>query len=290
MLKVIKPGILTTIQDQGRKKYRSFGVPISGVMDHYAASCANEIMGNSWEAAVIEITMGNVAFEVIEDTELAVTGADLNAEVDGKPLPMWQLIQVTAGSQLTFKGPKAGMRAYLALPGGIESERYLGSQSVYEKAGFGRALDKDDRVMGRLKNAKANQSLEAMEIPTYTKQTTVRVIPSHHEHQFTTDSLDCFYREGFTIKAADRMGCQLEGECLERKENTDILSEATTFGTIQVPSEGNPIILLADAQTTGGYPTIGTIVFEDLWRVAQMPPGGELYFERYTISEWSKGE
>lgn len=146
MLKVINPGILTTIQDQGRKNYRSFGVPISGVMDHYAANCANYLLGNSEKEAVIEITMGGVTFDVMEDTDISVTGGDLNGLINEQPLPMWKKLTVHSGDQLTFKGPKSGMRTYIALPGGIESTSYLGSQSTFEKAGFGKAFQKGDNI------------------------------------------------------------------------------------------------------------------------------------------------
>ncbi|MBU6081522.1 MULTISPECIES: 5-oxoprolinase subunit C family protein [Allobacillus] len=285
MLKVINPGILTTIQDQGRKNYRSFGVPISGVMDHYAANCANYLLGNSEKEAVIEITMGGVTFDVMEDTDISVTGGDLNGLINEQPLPMWKKLTVHSGDQLTFKGPKSGMRTYIALPGGIESTSYLGSQSTFEKAGFGKAFQKGDNIKGRQAAAASSKSIQPMEIPTYTKEVTVRVVPSHYESSFKDSSIHRFYQEGFTIRAADRMGCQLQGHRLERKENIDILSEATTYGTIQVPAEGSPIILLADAQTTGGYPTIGTVLSEDLWRIAQLPPGGKLFFERYPLQE-----
>nr|WP_289039130.1 biotin-dependent carboxyltransferase family protein [uncultured Allobacillus sp.] len=285
MLKVINPGILMTVQDQGRKKHRSFGVPISGVMDHYAAKCANYLLGNSEAEAVIEITMGGVTLDVVEDTDISVTGGDLNGYINEKHLPMWKKLTVHSGDRLTFKGPKSGMRTYIALPGGIESPSYLGSQSVYEKAGFGKAFQKGDNIKGRQSTAAHAKSIQPMEIPTYTKEVTVRVVPSHYESSFKDSSIQYFYEKGFTIKAADRMGCQLQGHRLERKENIDILSEATTYGTIQVPAEGSPIILLADAQTTGGYPTIGTVLTEDLWRIAQLPPGGKLFFERYPLKE-----
>ncbi|MBR7554580.1 biotin-dependent carboxyltransferase family protein [Allobacillus sp. GCM10007491] len=285
MLKVINPGILMTVQDQGRKKHRSFGVPMSGVMDHYAANCANYLLGNSEKEAVIEITMGGVTLDVVEDTDISVTGGDLNGYINEKHLPMWKKLTVHSGDRLTFKGPKSGMRTYIALPGGIESPSYLGSQSVYEKAGFGKAFQKGDNIKGRQSTAAHAKSIQPMKIPTYTKEVTVRVVPSHYESSFKDSSIQYFYEKGFTIKAADRMGCQLQGHRLERKENIDILSEATTYGTIQVPAEGSPIILLADAQTTGGYPTIGTVLTEDLWRIAQLPPGGKLFFERYPLKE-----
>ncbi|TFB15076.1 biotin-dependent carboxyltransferase family protein [Filobacillus milosensis] len=281
MLKVIKSGVFTSIQDKGRFQYRSYGVPVSGAMDQYAYEQANRIIGNELNAAALEVIFGGVEFLVLEDIDIAITGADLNPQVDGQTVDMWKPMTLLKNQKLTFKGPKAGVIAYVALPGGIDSKTYLGSQSVYEKAGFGKRLASSDTIIAKLYRPSVENDILSMDIPTYINEVQVNVIPSPHEQLFTSQSIQRFYEEPFTVQRGDRMGTLLKGsEPLSLNKPVDLVSEAVTFGTVQVPPSGQPMVLLADAQTTGGYPTLGTIHSDDLWRAAQIPPKGSIKFNR----------
>ncbi|PKR78376.1 hypothetical protein CEY16_01055 [Halalkalibacillus sediminis] len=282
MLKVIKAGVYASVQDHGRLHYRAFGVPTSGAMDQYAFKMANKIIGNQLGEAVIEITMGGTSFEALDDVDISITGADLKATVDDEAVDIWQVISLKKGQNLAFKGPEAGLRSYIAFPGGIDAPEYMGSKSVYEKAGLGEVLGSGDIIVSNEQKSLDHTHVGLQQIPTYTKETTVNVIPSIHETLFEDESVKLFYNEAFTLKQGDRMGALLEGVSkIDQIEKGNIVSEATTFGTIQIPPSGHPMILLADAQTTGGYPTMGTIHSEDVWRISQLPPGGKIHFNRY---------
>ncbi|GEL77122.1 biotin-dependent carboxyltransferase family protein [Tenuibacillus multivorans] len=285
MLSVIKPGIYASIQDGGRKTYRGYGVPVSGPMDDYAFHYSNKLLGNKPNTAAIEIIYGGIECYVEEDVDIAITGANFHPLVNGKPVPMWQCIRLYEGEQLTFQGSKQGSIAYLAMSGGIDSPVYLGSQSVYSRAGLGEILKTGDTISSFKRQVCNTYHINPRNIPTYTSHVKVRVIPSHHEALFSSRAIQQFYSNPFQLMKMDRMGAILKGDkALTMNKEQDIISEAVTFGTIQVPPHGQPMILLADAQTTGGYPTIGTILSDDLWRVTQIQPQGHIRFKRYEIN------
>lgn len=283
MLEVIKSGLFTTIQDKGRFGYRAYGVPTSGAMDSYAFEIANYLLGNSLTEATIEMFYGGVEIKALDDLWIALTGADVKPEIDGTPVAMWEPIKLLKGQKLQCSAPKAGVVTYLGIVGGIDSPIYLGSRSVCEKASFGRRLKNGDHIKVKdTLNMGESKSLDYREIPTYTSSVEVRVIPGPHEALFKEKSISEFYNEPFIVKQGDRMGTQLEGcSQIKMKEDKDIISEAVTFGTIQIPNNGHPTVLLADAQTTGGYPIIGSIHTDDLWRFVQLPPRGQVKFNRF---------
>lgn len=287
LFKVEKPGLYASIQDKGRFGYQQYGVPVSGAIDRYAHYMANYIIDNKSNAATIEITILGTELKVLSDHIITITGADLMATVDGVEVSLWKAFKVYKGQRLLFKKPRMGARAYIGVSGGIQGDPILGSWSTFERGKIFDRLRTDDVIeacdSGLIMSSK---ELISKWIPTYNQDIEVRVIPSHHERCFEQGSVNQFYNQIYTYKKGDRMGCMIQGEKpLIHKNGADIISECTSFGTIQVPSSGQPIILLAESQTTGGYTTIGTVVSADLWKIAQLLPQGKIKFKRIGLNE-----
>ncbi|RKL67927.1 KipI antagonist [Salipaludibacillus neizhouensis] len=295
LMKVIDPGLHTTIQDLGRHGYQEFGIGPSGPMDPWAFKLANLLAGNNQKEAVLEITMVGPTVLFMENTVISLAGANLSPTIDGKKVMMWQSIYVKKGQELRFGKPKHGARSYLAIAGGIQTDKILGSRATNVRAVLGgvdgEALNSRDEVPGivlkdSILKKRGGKHLSHSLRAYYRPHQIVRVIPDEQAAFFTQDSQEDFYNETFKITAqSDRMGYRLEGKGLERKKDGEILSDAVAFGSIQVPRGGAPIILMADRQTTGGYPKIGTIISHDLWRVAQLLPGQTITFEKTTLEE-----
>lgn len=295
LMRVIDPGLHTTIQDTGRYGYQEFGIVPSGPMDPWAFKLANLLAGNEQGQACLEITMVGPTIQFLSDTVISLTGANLSPSIDGNKVAMWSSLYIKKGQELHFGKPKHGARAYLAVAGGIQSETILGSRStnVRTKIGGaeGEALDINDELDGKEMDRLTLQKRSGKHLSHtlrsyYSSHQIVRVIPDEQAAFFTDDSEKSFYNQTFKITAqSDRMGYRLEGQKLEYKNDSEMLSDAVVFGSIQVPRGGEPIILMADRQTTGGYPKIGTIISHDLWRVAQLLPGQTIAFEESTIEE-----
>ena len=309
MLKVLKSGLLTTIQDLGRYGYQKYGVITSGAMDSEAHRIANLLVGNDQRTPTMEITLKGPVLEFQEDALIAVCGGNLSPMIDGETVGLWRPIYIKKGSELRFGNPKRGFRAYLAIAGGLDVASVMGSASTYLRAEIGgyqgRALDKGDTVnFGELSNASrkafdelkdmaGSQPYQAMDWFVATEfsapiqgEPKLKVMEGREFHLFTDDSQSFFFEEKFQIDSqSDRMGYRLQGNKLELKKQMDMISEAVTFGTIQVPPEGNPIILLADRQTTGGYPKIGQVATVDLPRIAQLKPGEQVSFEQISHNQ-----
>lgn len=309
MLQIDKEGLQTTVQDLGRNGFQKYGVIASGVMDPYAHRLANIMVGNEETKATIEITLMGPKITFLADCLFALTGANLSPAIDGVQLKMWRPILVRKGSKLTFGKPVCGCRTYMAVAGGIDVPEVMGSQSTYLRAsigGFnGRALQKGDVIpiadapqhvqgfIDRLaKDVKdttfvqAEWTLNSEAIPTYEKEATVRVTEGRQAYLFDEKSQKDFLEQSYQVTSdSDRMGYRLKGTKLTLKEPKELLSEAVSFGSIQVPPDGQPIILMADRQTTGGYPKIGTVVTVDLPKVSQLKPGEKIRFEKTSLEE-----
>lgn len=282
LFKVRTKGAYGSIQDLGRFGFQRFGVPVSGPMDRRAFQLGQYILGNEKNTPALELFLGGQSFEVLSDHRIVITGADLGALIDEEPAPIWKSFFIFKGQTLRFARPLSGSIAYLIPEGGFAAELMLGSASVYPKGKLGAPLVKEmilyasDKKNDKLQT---QRGLIAGEVPTYAEKVTVAVWPSPHLELFEKVSLDTFFESSYRLKAGDRMGYLLEGPALEFVHGSDILSEATQFGVIQVPNSGKPIVLMADAQTTGGYATIGKVASEDLWKVAQLKNGGEIRFK-----------
>lgn len=281
LFKVKKAGVYSSIQDKGRTGFRRFGVPVSGAMDYYAYNMGNYILANKINTSALETFLGGLELEILSDHRIVITGADLGAMLDSVSAPYWKSFNVYKGQILKLTQPIRGTIAYLIPEGGFHAEELLGSASVYSKGQLGSQLKKDTILYAkREKSRRFHRGLIRQDIPAYAEELTVKVWPSPHLDRFRPDSLQDFFQSTYQMKGGDRMGYLLEGPALSFINGSDILSEATQFGTIQVPNNGQPIILMADAQTIGGYSTIGKIVKEDLWKVAQLRRGGKMKFEK----------
>ena len=294
IFKVKKSGLLTTIQDTGRVGYQQYGIVVSGAMDSVAHRLGNLLVGNESTAATLEVTMMGPVLQLLDDTVIAITGADLSATIDGKALKPWKSTYVKRGQTLSFGKPVKGVRAYIAVAGGINSQNVLGSKATYLKASMGgidgRAVRKGDILSsGEMKSHYTQLSGRALSpkiIPNYANDQPFRVIVGPDERAFTERGLATFFSESYDItREVDRMGCRLSGPIIEHRGDADILSDAITVGTIQVPASGQPIILLADRQTSGGYTRIGTVITTDIPRLVQQMPGEKICFDQISVED-----
>lgn len=301
--KVLHPGLLTTIQDLGRLGSQKYGVIVSGAMDSISLRIANILVGNPEGEAALEITLFGTTLQFEKDQLVAITGGDLQVTIDGEKAPMWRPIYVRKGSILKFNFAISGCRAYVAFAGGIEVPKSLGSKSTYLRAAIGgldgRALQKGDQLtcgesQSEIAHAfirqleKSNQSftwsIDYTQLLSFEKTQTIQVLHGSEFQRFNDISKQTFFSKPYSITMqADRMGYRLEGEPLSLSEQFDLLSEGVTYGTIQVPPSGQPIILMADRQTTGGYPKIGQVITVDLPRLSQMQPQSEILFKEVTL-------
>jgi antagonist of KipI len=306
-LRVHRAGILSTVQDLGRYGYQRFGVPVGGVMDEYSHRLANLLVGNAEGEATLELTLAGPRLEFTEDALIGICGGDFNPTIEGNKVLTARPVLVRAGSVLDFGTCRLGCRAYLAVAGGFEVPRVMNSKSTYLRGGFGgfegRALRRGDLLPTGNGTAGLYPSLRAVvdqgaafAYPRWSVNANsaflahdhhrVHFIPGRHWELFTEESQQQFAGMQFRIAPdSDRMGYRLEGPALDLKQPADILSEAVSFGTIQVPPDGRPIVLMANRQTTGGYPRIGEVATVDLPMLAQLPPGDTLRFEPITLED-----
>ncbi len=293
-LEILQPGAFTTIQDLGRYGYQKYGVSISGAMDRFALRLANLLVGNEEGAAAMEATVIGPKLKALQNLKAAIGGADLSHAINGKPAPLWRALKMKQGDLLSFGPPKSGCRAYLAVAGGIDMPLVMGSRSIHTRSGLGgkgRALVKGDILtVTDSANKQAEQSpyyrMPPDRVPVYRGDYRLRVILGPQKDSFTRRGIETFLNQEYTITPqADRMGYRLRGPKIEHKTGADILTDATPPGSIQVPGDGMPIILLADGQTTGGYAKIGVVVSVDQDLLAQAKPGDRVRFEEVSIRE-----
>lgn len=282
MIEVLRAGPQTTLQDGGRQAWRDRGLSRCGALDDLALQQANLLVGNSADAAALEITLGPAALRFHEDAWVALTGTDVPADLGGRMLrPGWRAL-ARAGDTLRLTAPQQRMRSYVAVSGGIDVPIVLGSRSTDLKAGFGggwgRALKDGDRLpLGPA--ARWPQRPAGLRVPEW--RPVLRVLPGPEVAEFEPDSLAAFFATAWRVSPqSNRMGYRLTGPVLRRRAGLgDLPSHGVLPGVIQVPPAGQPIVLLADCQTTGGYPKIGIVIQADLWQLAQAPLGSLLRFE-----------
>ncbi|WP_436376619.1 biotin-dependent carboxyltransferase family protein [Cytobacillus sp. BC1816] len=302
MINVLKPGLLSSIQDLGRTGYQKYGVISSGAMDPFSHRMANLLAGNKENDPVLEITMMGPMLTFKEDTLISICGGDLSPSINGQPVRTWRSVLVKKGSELKFGQCRKGCRAYLAVAGGFSVPEVMNSKSTYLRAGLGgykgRALKSGDLL------ETGKPSLQSLKITEYlTKQILdrtfvendwgiaselipdtaanpeIRITRGRQFDLFSEASKVQLFKHAFEVTSqSDRMGYRLKGPALALSEHAEQISEAVNFGSIQVPPDGNPIVLLADRQTTGGYPKIGQAAAVDLPLLAQAKPGDSLSF------------
>ncbi|MDQ7821450.1 MAG: biotin-dependent carboxyltransferase family protein [Candidatus Eremiobacteraeota bacterium] len=285
MISVLHGGTFTTVQDRGRWGYRAFGMPVAGAMDRFAFTAANLLVGNDRNAAVLEAVFQGPRLSFNCDNLVSLCGATAAVTLDGKPMPCWSSFFVSSRSEVRIGRAQQGLRLYLALRGGLEVPVVMGSRSTYARGALGghegRALIPGDRLfLGSLvKGAAAPSVLLPDLVPPIPEVKTVRALAGPHEASFTDEALQTFFSEPYEVSSAsDRMGYRLRGPRLAHKNGADIISEPSSIGSVQVPGDGMPIILMADCQTTGGYTKIATVIGADLRIIAQAAPGDTIRF------------
>lgn len=287
---VVEPGLLTTIQDLGRPGAIASGVSPGGAMDRFAHAAANLLVGNDRGDATLECTLTGPQLVAQRSCLVAVTGADLGAQVNGRPVTTWTGTFLAAGDRLSFAGRRSGMRAYIAVSGGFDGERWLGSRSTYPLVGRGgmqgRALKAGDELQVAAQRSGplvAGRHLSASLRPDYADHT-VAVMTGPHLKRLDADSRKALLREPFSISSqADRMGYRLDGPPLTLT-GEELLSFGLAAGALQVTSSGQPILLMADCQTAGGYAVVATAVSAALPIAAQFGPGDAFQFREVTES------
>lgn len=287
MLKILKAGMLTTVQDLGRDGYRQLGVSQSGAFDAPALRIANLLVGNEENAAGIEITLGQFSVEFTKKGWIALSGAGCHALLDGKSVWTGWCYPVKAGQTLTLKTPMRGMRSYLAVAGGIDVPEVLNSRSTDIKASFGGFEGRPLKEGDVLKAGKAaNPPSKSTGVKQLLFGNRIRAVPGPEYHEFSDDARDSFWRTAWQLSPqSNRMGYRLHGHELKRDTQREMLSHGLVPGVVQVPHGGQPIVLMADAQTTGGYPRIATVIEADLYNLAQIRLGMPVHFVKCTVEE-----
>lgn len=289
---VIDGGFFTTVQDLGRYGYQRYGVPVSGAMDLFALRVANILAGNPQSSAAFEMTMLGSRVRFLTDTVIGLAGADLDPRIDDLPIPMWSPTAVPEGAVLSFGRARDGMRAYLAVAGGIDVPVVLGSRSTFTRTGLGgfqgRALKAGDTVSvcGDPPGVVDGKTLPREQVPVYGHDHAVRVILGPQEEAFTAQGIATFLSAEYVVTPkSDRIGCRLDGPCVEHKGSPDIVSDGIPFGAVQIAGDGLPIVLMADRGTTGGYTKVATVISVDLPRLAQALPGDRVSFRAVSREE-----
>lgn len=291
LIDVLDGGMLTTVQDLGRYGFQRYGVPVSGALDALALRAANLLVGNDEGDAGLEMTLIGPRLRFLAPGTVALTGADLGARLDGAPVAMWESVQVREGAVLSFAGPRAGMRAYLAVAGGLDVPVVLGSRSTYVRSRLGgvegRGLKAGDRLAipgDRPIIDAAVRQVPADRVPAAGGAATLRIIPGPQSDRFTNAGLQTFLTSDYRVTPqSDRMGYRLEGPKIEHLAGPDIVSDGTPPGAVQVAGDGMPIVLLADRGTAGGYTKIATVISVDTRLLAQSAPGDIVRFTPVTM-------
>lgn len=304
MLRVIEPGLLTTVQDLGRFGWYHIGMPPSGAMDNFAFRVGNLLVGNPENAAGLELTYVGPTLEVTQVTIVAVTGGELPFTINDKPAALWQAHRVEPNDRISLGNITRGARSYLCVAGGIEVPVLLGSRSTYMLGRFGglagRKLQSGDQLhIGQLpqhSEARLGRMLDRALIPLPSKTLEVRIIMGMCSHRVTNESLTDFLTAPWEVSTeADRIGYRLKGPTFQFKEAvqpfgagsdpSNVVDLGYPVGSIQIPGGLEAILLLNDAVTGGGYTTIGTVIKADLDHVAQASPGSKVHFRAVSIEE-----
>jgi antagonist of KipI len=274
--------MLTTVQDAGRWGWQSHGVPVAGPMDPRAHRLANLLVGNPETCATLEITLIGPELQFGADTTVAVTGADCEVTVNGTAVPMNETVFMDLGSILRIGTRRRGARAYLGVGGGIDVPPVFGSRATHLPSRMGglggRALAAGDRLpIGVAAGKRARRRAAPVSLPDGGAR--VRVMPGPHDMWFARQAIDALDNSRYTVTPqSDRMGYRLDGPALTRRGIGDIISDATAPGSVQVPASGSPILLMADRQTSGGYPKIATVITADIGLAGQLVPGDWIEF------------
>jgi len=290
MIRVLDPGPQTTVQDLGRPGHLRYGIPPSGPVDRAAFVVANRLVGNADGAAGLECTVMGPRFEAETPCAIAVTGAQMSVAVNGAEAPAWTTLSLKPGDVVKLGVARAGVRAYMAFSGGLDVPSVLGSRATYLRGRLGglggRALRKDDRLGLLPAPAPPICRAAASAIVDLTVPPEIRVVLGPQADRFTEDGLAALLGGEYEmLPQSDRMGARLKGPRIEHARGHDIISDGIALGSLQVPGDGQPIALLVDRQSTGGYTKIATIGSFDIGRLGQVKPGQRLRFRAIGLAE-----
>ena len=295
---VRRAGFLTSVQDLGRARYHQFGVSLGGALDAFALRVANLLVGNNESAAGLEITFGGLQLRFADERVVAWCGGEFDVRGGSAPLPPGHAARLQAGKELRFGRPQSGCRSWLAISGGIDVPIVLGSRSTDLRASYGgvegRVLRDGDILL--LGARPGSSTLATTGIGLWTgphdwvspakRDPMLRFVRGADWARFNASTLQRFTSESFAVSPdSDRMGVRLDGPELQRENNVDLISEAVAPGTIQVPPSGQPILLLGDCQTIGGYPKIAHVITVDLGIAAQLRAGDVVRFSEISLAE-----
>ncbi len=288
-MKVIQPGVMALLQDGGRFGQHRIGLTTGGPLDQEAFQWANRLCGNDVNATTIEISIGGLVLEAQADTQVALAGADMALKINKQAVNGWTTHTVKAGQRIELGYAQNGCRAYLAVTGGFTVEPMFGSSAtvVREKLGGlnGAALANGDILSCPDGQNAPLMTLDMQHRPHYEKSVTLRVIPGYQQQHFTQAQQALFFSSSYTVSdQCDRMGYRLEGQSI-KADITGMLSEGICYGAIQVPANGQPIVLLNDRQTIGGYPKMGSVLSLDIAKLTQLLPGGTIRFQSISMAE-----
>ena len=292
-VEVLSPGLLTTVQDLGRHGFQAFGVPVAGALDPYSLMAGNLVVGNDPKAAGLEVTLAGPELVFRSERLVCVTGGDLSPRVNGSAVASWEGVPLREGDVLSFgSADSRGARCWVCVGGGFDTLPVLGSRSTYLRGRLGghkgRRLEKGDVLPLGTPDILSYRG-KGFVVPTelrrgFVERSVLRVIPGPQEEFFTPGGVEAFYSSSYKIGPdSDRMGYRLQGKAIQHSREADIVSDAVPWGAVQVPGNGLPIIMMADGQTTGGYPKIATIINADLGLLAMMLPGKSLSFKRCSL-------
>ncbi len=291
-LEVLQPGVLTTLQDLGRYGFSQFGVPPSGAVDQFSLRVGNLLVNNKEEEACLEITLMGLKLKVLREVVIAITGGDLSPTLNGEALDMWKTHLLIEGDILEFKTVRRGCRAYLAIFGGFDVPKIMGSKSTYLSGKFGGYEGRPLRCGDILYTFDLPIPLNRLglrfpeeDIPSFNKEVILNVILGPQDDHFTEKGIKTFSSSPYRVTPqSDRMGLRLEGPQIERRSDVEesIISEGMMPGSIQVPGDGKPILILTEL-VTGGYTKIATVISTDLPKVAQLKPGDWIWFHPVSI-------
>jgi antagonist of KipI len=304
VITVLKPGLLTTVQDLGRTGYQQYGIVVGGALDAFAARAANLIVGNEDGAAVLEMAQTGPDLRLAQDALVAWCGADFDAKIGDEPLPRDRAVRVAAGETISFGFARSGLRAWLAVAGGIDVPLVMGSRTTYRRAGIGghegRPLVAEDKlatlpasdwakaILTSLQATRKRATAWTVRPDTMGKPApagVVRALRGPEWDWFKVEAQLAFYRaEWQATREADRMGVRLDGPELALEKPREMISSSVNAGVVQVPPAGKPIVLLPSRQSVGGYPRLAAVAAVDLRRFTQLRPGDAVRFEEISLA------
>jgi biotin-dependent carboxylase-like uncharacterized protein len=290
MIRIVEPGALTTVQDLGRPGHLRYGIPPSGPMDHAAFVVANRLVGNADGAAGLECTVLGPRFEAATACALAATGAEMPLTINGAEAPPWTTLTLKPGDVVKLGAARAGVRAYLAFSGGLDVAPVLGSRSTYVRGRLGgldgRALRKEDRLQLFPASLPPRRRARPRVVTDLRPEPEIRVVLGPQADRFTDEGIQTLLGSDYEmLPQSDRMGARLRGPRIAHVRGHDIISDGIALGSIQVPGDGQPIALLVDRQSTGGYTKVATVCSFDIGRLGQVRPGHRLRFRAIELAE-----